>query len=314
MNNKGENREWFKYLKDWVVFGASEAFSNSAIHVIDIDLNESNLIRSKDRIYQVDYGGSTTIKYPEQWQKICLSLMSFFRWADIDKAAAFRFGYLHTSGLVGEVVFDRMRDIFGLNAFKIFQNINYNPFSDIYDTDDDNDLNPDIYKKDEDWIRVRDKNLRYGCIHKNRILPDHIRQWLSQRNSFELEQDLLLKADEYHFKKHLVSAYWSGNVNDFLFAVLNLHNILIYQQKGVVASGYLYLAQKVYEKFQENLSKTNWEDLIKESMKNAEYYYDIHVKDIEFIESRNNILQKNIYHLIWCFDDLQEGEISINNH
>lgn len=312
MDSVNQDREWYKYLTNWVVFGSMTAKTVTSLHLISVDINNGNVVNSKDRVVIIDYGGITKIRYPEQWRDICLSLMSLFSWLDADRLAAFRFGYLHTGGVIAKIVFEELRVSYGLNAFKDTEQFEYEHLSEKNDINIEINLTDTIILEDRSWIELRDKKLRYGSIcNGGKILRDHIKQWRSQRESIELSSKERLQADEYHYLKHFVAAYLSGNRRDFLEAVLNLHGICALQSKILSAVGYLFLAKKIYQWSEKYLSGSIFEKWINEASKCASSYYENNVRDVDVLFNNKGI-QNNLYHFIWCCDDLEEGNIVSN--
>lgn len=292
--------EYYQYYFKWVHFGATLAVLNE-IGITHIDLSKSNVICSDENVVIIDYGGMPKIKIPKDIHLIAESFFTLFEWLSKEQRASVRFGYIQSAGLLGETVFDILRSEYNLTGID-YKEYKYNSFSDEYEyyisSFDVNEYNK--------WKELR-KKLKYGNLH-GAINIHQIKQWRYQRdNILILDESDQLKADKYHYKKHLIAALNDNNLGACFESLINLHGILIRELKLLPATGYLYICDLLYNQYKESFINSSIEKEYLDIFKKASEYYFANIDEIKLFPTT----KYDVLTLDWIWDDLENGEIQL---
>ena len=303
MNKDEQIQEYHNYadwICAWIKFGAS-IFALHDVGLTHADLSKDNVRYVRDKnsceVVFIDFGGMPKIAPVKDCHKISTSLMSLLRWVSDDELSAFRFGYLHYGGPLAEWIFNDIRNLRGLNGFRNCERVQYTS------------LGLNNYVDDEEydkWIKFR-KSMNYGNLLKTSLQVQHLYQWRTQRNTINFSNEAEVgKANEYHYLKHIACSFYERNFKELIIALLNL--------KGYYFNSHSYnkgLGLSLYCKFLINRTKI---EIPQEHFETIER--DIMLVSPEVNPAEINTLERmfsdsNIFHIMWCLDDLEMGEVSL---
>ena len=292
--------EYADWICSWIKFGAS-IFALHDIGLTHADLSKDNVRYVRDEysseVVFLDFGGMPKVEPVKDWRKISTGLMSLLRWADDDELSAFRFGYLHYGGPLADRIFNDIRNRRGLNGFRNCEGVQYSPL-DLDDIVDEEEYN--------EWIKFR-KVMNYGNILKTSLQTQHLYQWRSQRNSINFSSDLELdKANEYHYLKHIACSFYERNIKELILSLLNL--------KGYYFKYYNYskgLGLALYCKHIIDVSNIEVPQEQVEILRREIKLLSPKTNPVELATLKKIFKKSNVFKLIWCLNDLENGELSL---
>ncbi len=297
--SKSEN-EYVQWLWAWIHFGTS-IFHLHEISLLHTDLNKGNVIYSTEgTVVMIDYGGIAKIDFPHDWEKIPTGLMPLFRWTDIDESSAFRFGYIHYGGELARKIFSYYRQKKGFNYFRFSDKYSYEPLQ----LDDFDKNSQEIEQEYQSWELLR-KKMKYGNLLNGSLHIHHFYQWSTQRKDIEFSSEYEeLRANEYHYLKHLVSSLVAQDSSEYFNALFNLEGFYYKLQEISKGLGITLLCKKLIKEYHLVLPEKLQEQIDNDENIALEY---VTADEIEAI--REIIEEPNIFRILWALDDLENGEI-----
>lgn len=288
-----------KYAVGWASFGAAAAMLATEGTGLN-DLHQENIGYRKNGFQPLFFDGvaGEPLKYPDEWELLPIGLMSLLSWLPIDMAAAFRFGYLQRGGPIGEAVFARLRTHHGVNAFTDETQFRYEPYEEKL-------MNlEELFSRDEAW-HSSIKSFPLGTLIPagNKYSLDDLKEWLSVRDKYGNRRTADI--DEYHYRKHLVCAWFHGDPLAFIEALLALAALYSFSDRPFLAYGvarYLHVASR----------KHAIPDLSRQMIN--EYSdptrYRLSESDTAKIYLLDDIADLFLH--LWALDDCAAGEVNVS--
>lgn len=306
-----EYLETFQKLGSFAIFGAAIANAN-AKGIILPDLALDNLgvfdYNNQKEVKLIDVSDEMSVQeidLPEEKHLIPISLMSFFSSAPQHYSAAFRFGYQHAGGPRADRVLRELREDFGLNSFSDIGFINYqvnctsskeqpeylqgSPDRDSWEGWRNNQEGEPIFKREPKISEFRHIIRKYG---------------VTQSPSYKYK---------YQSEKHLVAVIKNLEVLLFPEPMVNIQR---FYQNIECWNHAVGIARFITE-----FITHSWRRLpistINQLMKiNSESYGPAPNKIVDkmdkLISECDPRVYFNLFHWLWCLDDLHQGSITID--
>lgn len=285
-------------ISGWVRLGAGTA-SIQEMGFVDADMHKENvLITRLGYPVLVDAGGAERIKYPDDWHLIPTALISLCSWLEDFEIAAFRFGYIQHGGPLAQLVFSRLRSEHDLHSFR---NLSSLSFAVPPATEPDLEF---FFSADAEWRELR-KRLPYGSLVSESLNVQHLDQWRSERNSYEiLDSVQSYQMYEFHYKKHLAAGFANGSLDHLLEAILNLQELYYRVGLRIKTAGLAVLSERLASQYANELA-----DSMKKQIGELNKKVLSDLKDPKLDQLRG-IKVNDLFHWLWCIEDLEHGELT----
>lgn len=284
-----------RLLAAWAAFG-TRMIGRLEMGMLHTDLHEGNfgMRRGSDDVVVLDYGGIRKIDYPKDCSLVPVALMSLLEWLNVDRTAAFRFGFLTQGGPVAQAIFDDMRRRYDFHAFIEETMLTYEPPA----GDGDGLSDPVLQEADRRW-RTQRGMLKLGDkVDRNPDLDD-LNHWRGERDRNKLG---LSDADEFYYRRHLIAAAYHQSLEHMLEVLLNLQGFYEVTGRLTEAVGVGHFASRLVDEFASGIDpefairiKENHVRLIGQLPAAAIAVFDL-------IPTYPNVF----YHL-WAMDDALQG-------
>jgi hypothetical protein len=296
----GKTLSFSEYIGAWAIFG-TRMIDHHEQGYTPTDLHEGNLLLSKDTndVVNVDLGGIVPVNYPRDWQMLPLVLLSLLSWLDPERTAAFRFGYISQGGPIAKMVFDFLRTEYEFNGFQQSAHLEFHPRQNQYPQ------SGDLTAMDEEWRKLRGTLPVGNQVHRIFSLDD-LSEWRRTRDEQRLESPSVL--DEFFYRRHLISAHFHASGRGVLEAVLNLAGYYEVAGNIFAAVSLLRYARNFVKEFEKHMAAP---------LRTRVIDWHLHLHSLLDSDAKHQLDLipdfANIFHIIWCIEDCQEGLVIYNN-
>ncbi|MGB7208416.1 MAG: hypothetical protein WBD27_07140 [Pyrinomonadaceae bacterium] len=286
-------------IKGWVLLGASTARLQEE-GFVHADMHRGNLVITRlGYPILLDAEGVERITYPDDWHLLATALITLFSWIEDFEIAAFRFGYIQHGGPIAQLVFSSLRSLHDLNSFRNLPSYRFTVTA---------SSDPDVtffFSADAEWRKFR-SSLPYGNVEMGSLDVQHLDQWRSERNSYETQDSVQsYQMCEYHYKKHLVAAFAERSLYHLFEAILNLQELYHMVNWKIRAVGLAVLSERLAMQYGNQISESMRSQIIE---LNQKVFSDLeHIK----LDQLRSIKEVNeMFHWLWCIEDLEHGDLT----
>lgn len=303
----------------WIMLGAAIFSSYEQSKSLMTDAHIDNWGRLPDGTLSfIDPGGNIQFDYPREWRKCILSLNSLFSSASDFIISHYRFGALQEAGPVSGELMRILRIKHGLHSFRNFKEYAYelNPACTI-----DENNSEEITRQQLAWMKLRDQYLLGNIVHFDN-LNEEIPNWLGKKaEELALTEDEYIAILNYYAYKQLAQTRYvkeyKNPIRSFVIALQNIALIRLKTQQYFKAASIFAICMQQVRYFAPEVNSSNdyLYGILETNYQNMSLHLSPGQKEqMEIVLSLfQDATQADIFHFLWCLDDLEEGSVRRKN-